>query len=442
MWCPESAYFWAVVLFPDGRLPRRLSVPQPWRGAAVAAVTAGIVAVCWRSSFLQHPQFFVVFFGIVVPLAGAAVQWVRLADPATTPAEESAARLLLGALLPALVVALSWLVAHGAALVGGLWPAVMSARLELAFPVVFALVPVVLTAGVIRYRWWDLDRVVVRVLVFYGLLALGVGLVYLLAVLTGSTLAGGGLWWLILVLALATAAVEPVRRWATRWANRVVYGQVLSPEAALRMLVDGFETLASDATLAQVETAAVSATRASAASLWLVDGNLLVPATGEAAAKPWPAPGDLATHLGASACWPVSYQDEVLGQLAVTVPRSVQLTPGDRDMLGDLAGHAGLVVHNALLSMRLVREIDVLAERSADLAAARRRLVEAQDAERRRLERDLHDGAQQAVVAAIIGMRTVDAAPDPAVELASLAEVLAVGRQWLVDLAVDGRRRC
>jgi len=128
----------------------------------------------------------------------------------------------------------------------------------------------------------------------------------------------------------------------------------------------------------------------------------------------------------------------VLGQLAVTVPRSVQLTPGDRAMLGDLAAHAGLVVHNALLSLRLVREIDVLAERSADLTAARRRLVEAQDAERRRLERDLHDGAQQAVVAAIIGMRTVDAAPDPAVELASLAEVLAVGRQWLVDLAVDG----
>ena len=228
----------------------------------------------------------------------------------------------------------------------------MSARLELAFPVVFALVPVVLTAGVIRYRWWDLDRVVVRVLV-YGLIALGVGLVYLIAVFTGSTLAGGGLWWLILVLALATASVEPVRRWATRWANRVVYGQVLSPEAALRMLVDGFETLASDATLAQVETAAVSQQGHRRQSLWLVDGNLLVPATGEAAPKPWPAPGDLATHLDASACWPVSYQGEVLGQLAVTVPRSVQLTPGDRDLLGDLAGHAGLVVHNALLSLRL-----------------------------------------------------------------------------------------
>jgi signal transduction histidine kinase len=60
--------------------------------------------------------------------------------------------------------------------------------------------------------------------------------------------------------------------------------------------------------------------------------------------------------------------------------------------LSDLALQAGLVLHNARLSAELERRLE-------DLRASRLRLVTAQDHERRRLERDLHDGAQHDLVA-------------------------------------------
>jgi signal transduction histidine kinase len=44
-------------------------------------------------------------------------------------------------------------------------------------------------------------------------------------------------------------------------------------------------------------------------------------------------------------------------------------------------------------------------ERAEELKASRRRLIETQDAERRRLERDLHDGAQQHLVALTVNLR-------------------------------------
>jgi hypothetical protein len=60
-----TAYLWAVVLFPDGEFPRPLR-SMPLRRAFVTAVTVTITVVCWRSSFVAHPPFFVVFFGILV----------------------------------------------------------------------------------------------------------------------------------------------------------------------------------------------------------------------------------------------------------------------------------------------------------------------------------------------------------------------------------------
>ena len=42
-------------------------------------------------------------------------------------------------------------------------------RIATWFPVVFAVVPVVLFAAVLRYRLWDVDRWLTRVLVYGGL---------------------------------------------------------------------------------------------------------------------------------------------------------------------------------------------------------------------------------------------------------------------------------
>ena len=64
----------------------------------------------------------------------------------------------------------------------------------------------------------------------------------------------------------------------------------------------------------------------------------------------------------------------------------------------DLASQAGLVLHNVRLTAELQARLD-------DLRAAQKRLVAAQDHERRKLERDLHDGAQQQLVALAVQLK-------------------------------------
>jgi signal transduction histidine kinase len=67
----------------------------------------------------------------------------------------------------------------------------------------------------------------------------------------------------------------------------------------------------------------------------------------------------------------------------------------------DLAAQAGLVIRN-------VRLTEELRARLVDLRAAQKRLVAAQDDERRKLERNIHDGAQQQLVALGVKLRLTD----------------------------------
>ncbi len=431
------AYFWAVVLFPNGSPPRRLGMPAVWRQPAALMITTAVVLVCYTSSFLQHPQFFVVFFGIGIPLAGVAAQAVRLTDEHTPASEKAIARLLCAALLPALAAAVAWLIARALGAFGVAGSAEFAEWVQSMFPVVFAIVPVVLCAGALRYRLWDVDRLLVRMLA-YGLIAISIGAVYGGAVLIGVRVAGSGLWWLVVTIAVAAVLVEPLRVRANRWANRVVYGQVLSPAEAMRSLVGGLEQLSAGSGLDQIALVTVSSTRALAAALWLIDVDRLVPTSGDGPSVPLSSLDlDLiAEDLGVSLCWPVLHQDETLGVLAVTTPPDTVLSGTDRALITDVAAHAGLLVHNALLSVRLVRHIDDLGRAAAELRDSRRAVVAAQDAERRRLERDLHDGAQQAVVAAIIGLKTLNGR---ATEFDELQEVLAVSAEVLSDLTGQDR---
>jgi signal transduction histidine kinase len=88
---------------------------------------------------------------------------------------------------------------------------------------------------------------------------------------------------------------------------------------------------------------------------------------------------------GATATVPVRYQGELLGALSVTKAPGEALTSADTKLLADVASQAGLVLRN----VGLIEE----------LRASRQRLVAAQDEERRKIERNLHDGVQQQLVA-------------------------------------------
>jgi len=93
----------------------------------------------------------------------------------------------------------------------------------------------------------------------------------------------------------------------------------------------------------------------------------------------------------------------------VTKRRGESLTPLEAKLLDDLAHQAGLVIKNVGLTSQLMQRLE-------ELRMSRQRLVQAQDEERRRLERNLHDGAQQHLVALKVKLGLVEmlAAKDPA----------------------------
>jgi signal transduction histidine kinase len=417
-------YLWAVVLFPDGLLPRRIRLRGRALAGVVVAVTVAVVLICWRSSFLAHPQFFVIFFGILVPVAGVTCALLRLTDPQVAPMERRTSRLLLAALLPAFGVALVWLGARAVALSGGRLAsdaASFAVGLQDVFPAAFAIVPVVLAAGVVRYRLWDIDRLLSRVLT-YLVIVFGAGAVYVAVLAAVGSVAGGG--WVVVAVAAAAVVVEPVRTAAHGWANRVVYGQRLSPTEAMRTLISGLGRLTPSGELAQLTAVTVAATRAQAAALWMQDGDRLVLAAATPATSDAIAPAD----LGMTYCVPVLHAGDRLGVLGV---RAEGLHSRDAALIDDVAAHAGLLVHNALLTVQLARHVAELAERTEHLRIARRRLVAAQDEQRRSLERDLHDGAQQALVATIIGLRTLTANGASTGELTEWRAVLTGARDSL-----------
>jgi signal transduction histidine kinase len=70
----------------------------------------------------------------------------------------------------------------------------------------------------------------------------------------------------------------------------------------------------------------------------------------------------------------------------------------DRRLLHHLAGQAATAVRNLHRTAELTARLAVIRRQAADLVASRARIVTAQDAERRRIQRDQHDGVQQQIV--------------------------------------------
>ena len=111
----------------------------------------------------------------------------------------------------------------------------------------------------------------------------------------------------------------------------------------------------------------------------------------------------------------VLHQGEPVGEIAVAKVRGESVTPGEAALLTDLAAQAGPALSNVRLTLELEGRLRELAAQADELRASRQRIVAAQDAERRRLERDIHDGAQQHLVAIAVNARlarqVLDSAP-------------------------------
>jgi signal transduction histidine kinase len=318
-----------------------------------------------------------------------------------------------GALTAAVILALS--AATGT--VGG--DTLLSELLFFAFFTVVGIgIPVAVGVAMLRYRLLEID-VVIRKTIVFAILAVFLTTVFVvLAAAVGAVVGivtdpSGATLALVAAFTLGLMTV-PLWRLSRRIADRLVFGGRKTPYEVLSEFSHGMsEIYSTHDVLPRMAEVVAEATGATRAVVWMRLGDELRPV------GTWPRDRVPKPVRGAEASVPpegdhafeIRHQGEVLGALGVAMPPSDPMNDSKAKLIEDLARQAGPVVRN----VRLVEE----------LRASRQRLVTAQDQERRRLERNIHDGAQQQLVALAVKLRLVEAMagkdPTKAGELAAEA---------------------
>lgn len=362
---------------------------------------------------IMGPLLVTVAFAPLILVGGAAGIIVRLRR-ATDPVQRQQLRWLAWA---AGVIAAAYLIAFIPNLFGagsGDWSDLL-ATIAVA---TFMLIPITIGIAVLRYRLYDID-VVIRKTVLYVVLTLlivatGAASIWVTTRLFASTLERGRLD--LVVGVVVGALIWPLRRVATRIADRVVYGGRATPYEVMTAFGERLAgTYAADDVLPRTARVLAEGLGADRARVWLVDDDRL------SAAATWSrdgvsqdGPDDLRVD--------VRHQGELLGALSVTMPANDPMDAAKAKLVADLAGQAGLLLRN----VRLVE----------DLRSSRRRIVAAQDEERRRLERNIHDGAQQQLVALTVKARLAQRLTerDPAKASEMLGQIEVETQHALEDL--------
>jgi signal transduction histidine kinase len=261
---------------------------------------------------------------------------------------------------------------------------------EIVFPLVLSSIPAAIGFAVLRYRLYDIDIVINRTVLF-GLLAAFITAIYSLIVVGLSALGTRGeLVPSIVATAVIALAFEPVRLRAQRWADRVAYGKRATPYEVLSDLTHRLaNTEAAQGLLDRIARRLADGTGAERAGIWVWTGGRLV------LAGQWPVAGEAASvsrieELPGTVV-EIAAGAEHLGALTVEKRRGEAVTPTESRLIQDLAGSSAPVLQN----LSLQADLEASAE---ELEASRRRLLDVQVLERRRLERALDEGAQQLVV--------------------------------------------
>jgi len=255
---------------------------------------------------------------------------------------------------------------------------------------------------------------VIRKTVVFGALAAFITLVYVGVVVGIGTLVGRGgepnVGLSIAATAIVAVAFQPVRERVQRFANRLVYGKRATPYEVLTRFSERVAgTYATEDVLPRTARVIAEGTGAARVDVWLRVAEELRPAA------TWPEDAeprdpvalvaDRLPALGAGRATAVRLGEELLGAITVDKPVNEPFRPAEEELLEDLAGQAGLVLSNVRLTAELEANLERIAAQAAELRASRQRIVVAQDAERRRLERNIHDGAQQHLVALAVKVR-------------------------------------
>ncbi|MDX1467741.1 MAG: sensor histidine kinase [Acidimicrobiia bacterium] len=377
----------AFLVFPDGRLPS----PR-WRWVVVLAlvgIAALVTGAAWgmrpgntsmnQDQFLFRAGQMIVAAGAVLSLAALVVRFRH----SSGEVREQFKWVVWGAsiFVPMAVMSL----------------VIDAPRFQGLESVLLMIGGVVLIAAlgiaVGRHRLFDINVVISRTVVVAGLAGF-ITVVY--AVIVGAIgFAVGSREEATLPLSIAATVVvaiafQPLRVRMRTWADRLVYGERATPyEVLSRFSAHMRDAVDVEEVIPQLAQLLVAGTGASRAVVWTNSDGQLTPLA------IWP--GDEINEVsavlvdgtpsitGVDHLATVEHEGELLGAMTVTMPANEELTKSQEQLVDDVASQAGLVLRNA----RLVRE----------LRASRQRLVSAQDEERRRLERDLHDGAQQQLIA-------------------------------------------
>lgn len=296
------------------------------------------------------------------------------------------------------------------------------------FAAVLLGVPAAVGAAILRHGLYDIE-VVIRKTVIVGAIAVCFVAIYALVVGgVGALVQSSSSTVLSFVAAVVVAVLfQPMLARARRFADHVVYGKRASPYEVLASFSARMAGRANDVVLLEMARVVGEGTGAKNADVWLkLDGALYPsaswPDAGATDRPRLPAIGEDVPAIDADVAVPVRHDDELLGALAISMPPTEPATDATRELLSDLAAQAGLVLRN----VRLIEE----------LRASRKRLVTAQDEERRRLERNIHDRAQQQLVALMVRLRLTQGMidKDPEAAKRSIAELSEATQSALEDL--------
>lgn len=405
LWLPMIAFGLAFtflfLLFPNGRLPSPGWRPFAWfAGAALLVWTvtwgtqpgpvspeidtvtnpAGIDLVGRVDPGLGWSLFVLAVLGSVLGLV------LRLRRSSGVEREQ-----LKWFAYAALIVAATWI----AVTIGSSVGEPFTTMGELMFPLAAAALPLAVFVAIFKHQLYDIDAVIARTIVVGALFALVTGGYVAVVALAGTVIGRSGnvsLGVAMAATALIAVAFHPARVQVQRLAHRLVHGRRAAPYEVLatmgRRMGDAYaatdllpllaKTLAEGTGAARVEVWLRMDRRMVRSACWPADNQ-------PASTMPLDADGFMWQQDPRSQLEEVRHQAKLVGALAVTMPPGHGLGPGEKRLLTDLAAQVGAAFDN----LRLVEE----------LKSSRQRIVAAQYEERRRLERDIHDGVQQRLVA-------------------------------------------
>jgi signal transduction histidine kinase len=428
------------LLFPDGRPASRRWRIVAWLGFAMFGMAFVILSVgvptlvvdidaAGRDVFIRNPVHVpmlafpealggVMWFGLLA-LFAAAVASMVVRFRRSRGIERQQLKWFAFAVVVLVVYFIVSATLESLGISEGAWGEVVSAILLLAIPIAVGI-------AILQYRLWDLD-VVVKKTVAAGTLVLIAIAAYAAAVaLIGALAIDQDRPALLFAIALALGiAFRPAMRVGRRVADRLVYGRRATPYEVLTEFSERVgDAYATEDVLARMAQILGEGTGAEAARVWLRVDEVYRPAA------VWPAGSQAVSpsvdgerlDVAGETVVAVSDRGEILGALSVRMSAADPMSPSKEKLVRDLASQAGLVLRN----VRLVE----------DVRMSRQRLVAAQDQERRRLERDIHDGAQQQLVALTVKARlarqVAERDPPKAAEL--LAQIEAETQMALEDL--------